>query len=1154
MNKATVNTNTLADYKRRLEQREAELTVINSVQEGLANNMEMQQIYEQVGENIRKVFDAQAITIVTFSTDNNLEEFQYGYENGQRIYPDSRPIDKLKQQIIDLGELILINENVSERIRKLTGDEAIAVPETKLPKSVLFMPMIMNGKVQGYISLQNIDREQAFSNSDVRLLSAISNSLTVALQNAHLFSETEQRNAELAVINSVQEGLVAEMDMQGIYELVGERIRNLFDSQVTVIATFDLDNELEEFKYVFEDGSRFYPDPRKYDAVRKSLIETQELIHINEDSINAINKIGGSVKALPGTVFPKSMVYVPLVLGGSVKGYVSLQNLDREFAFSDSDVRLLNTLANSMIVALENARLFSETEQRNAELAIINSVQEGLVREMDMQGIYNLVGDRIRELFDAQVTVIRTFDFENDLEKFEYAVEKEKSFTVEPRRINWANRQVINSKGHLLITDNYLETARRYGSEGYSKGLPPKSAVFVPMMVGDEVIGSVSLQNVDREYAYSKSDVRLLTTMVNSMSVALQNARLFSETEQRNAELAVINSVQGGLVAEMDMQSIYDLVGDRIRNLFDAQVAGIVTFDLEQKIEDFKYLFEDGGRYYPNPRPYDKVREQIIETKEVLLINENAAQVMSEINGKPFRPVKGTQLAKSSLYVPMLVGKTVRGYVTLQNLDREHAFTESDVRLLTTLVNSMSVALENARLFNKTSRLLEEADQRATEMDTVNRISKALVSQLEFDALINLVGQLMKETFRADVVYLALYDRDTNMIHFPYEYGDKNEPRPFGSGFTEKIITSREPLLINRDLEEFRDQIKAKQIGVITASYLGVPIQIGNEAIGVISIQSTQEENQFDDNDQRLLSTIAANVGIAMENAEAYEKLRNAMVELKSTQEQLVQQEKLASLGQLTAGIAHEIKNPLNFVNNFSDLSIELADEVEELVGKVESAELRDEMGMLISDIKSNLKKIYEHGTRTDGIVKSMLQHSRGGSGKMEPTDLNALIKEYTNLAFHGMRASKTPINVDIIFNLDEAVGEVHLIREDFSRVLLNLINNAFDAMREKMTGDGRPTTVKKNQNTGVYLPKLTICTKAENGNVVVEVGDNGLGIPDSIREKILQPFFTTKKGTEGTGLGLSITRDIIEAHGGSLDFQSTDNGTSFTVKLNGKR
>ena len=378
------------------------------------------------------------------------------------------------------------------------------------------------------------------------------------------------------------------------------------------------------------------------------------------------------------------------------------------------------------------------------------------------------------------------------------------------------------------------------------------------------------------------------------------------------------------------------------------------------------------------------------------------------------------------------------------------------------------------------------------------------------------------------------------MIHFPYEYGDKNESRPFGSGFTEKIITSKEPLLINRDLDEVRDQMKAKQIGVISSSYLGVPIQIGDEAIGVISIQSTQEENRFDDNDQRLLSTIAANVGVAMENAEAYERLRNAMTELKSTQEQLVQQEKLASLGQLTAGIAHEIKNPLNFVNNFSDLSIELAEEVEELMKKVESKELREEMGMLVGDIKSNLKKIHEHGTRTDGIVKSMLLHSRGGSGKMEPTDLNAFIREYTNLAFHGMRASKHPMNVDIDFRLDEQVGEARLIREDFSRVLLNLINNAFDAMRTK----------KHNGSPKSYLPKLTIRTRKSDDRVSLEIEDNGPGIPEEISEKILQPFFTTKKGTEGTGLGLSITRDIVEAHGGTISFNSSSDGTTFSVNL----
>ena len=264
--------------------------------------------------------------------------------------------------------------------------------------------------------------------------------------------------------------------------------------------------------------------------------------------------------------------------------------------------------------------------------------------------------------------------------------------------------------------------------------------------------------------------------------------------------------------------------------------------------------------------------------------------------------------------------------------------------------------------------------------------------------------------------------------------------------------------------------------------------------------------------------------------------LNNSLSELKATQAQLVQQEKLASLGQLTAGIAHEIKNPLNFVNNFSEVSNELIDEVFEELEKLENSEVKTEIITILEDVKGNLIKVHEHGTRADSIVKSMLQHSRGGSGKMEATDLNTLIKEYVNLAFHGMRAKKNPINVEIDLQLDPSIKTVSLIGEDFSRVILNLTNNAFDAMRE--TADIRPA-------------KLTVRTKQETKAIIIEVEDNGPGIPDAIKDKILQPFFTTKKGTEGTGLGLSITHDIVKAHGGTLDVTSTvGEGTKFIITL----
>lgn len=273
-------------------------------------------------------------------------------------------------------------------------------------------------------------------------------------------------------------------------------------------------------------------------------------------------------------------------------------------------------------------------------------------------------------------------------------------------------------------------------------------------------------------------------------------------------------------------------------------------------------------------------------------------------------------------------------------------------------------------------------------------------------------------------------------------------------------------------------------------------------------------------------------------------EIQKAYENLKATQEQLIQQEKLASLGQLTAGIAHEIKNPLNFVNNFSELSLEYIEEVYVELAKLERSEITEEIRALLEDVKYNLQKILQHGSRADGIVKSMLMHSRGGKGIMELTDLNELIKEYVNLAFHGMRANKNPINVDIQLQLDEKLPKVQINPEDFSRVILNLCKNAFDAMRDKT-----------NENLNGYLPRLTVRTKEMGEEILLEVEDNGPGIAEENRDKLLMPFFTTKKGTEGTGLGLSITHDIIKAHEGTLEINSeVGNFTRFSITLMNKQ
>ncbi|MFN3998839.1 ATP-binding protein [Algoriphagus sp.] len=326
-----------------------------------------------------------------------------------------------------------------------------------------------------------------------------------------------------------------------------------------------------------------------------------------------------------------------------------------------------------------------------------------------------------------------------------------------------------------------------------------------------------------------------------------------------------------------------------------------------------------------------------------------------------------------------------------------------------------------------------------------------------------------------------------------------------------------------------------------------VPFTQGMLYVGAIS--------PLDERELELVTSLAKAFSIAYARYEDFEKLdkakseiESAMSELKSTQSQLIQQEKLASLGQLTAGIAHEIKNPLNFVNNFSEVSIELVDEAIEERGKSQEARNETLVDEILVDIKSNLLKVHDHGTRANSIVSSMLQHSRGGSGKIDPTDLNALVKEYVNLSFHGMRAGKNPIDVEISFDLDPGIADVPIIKEDFIRVIINLCNNAFDAMRQK-TLQGFETL----GGLGVYQPQLTVRTKSEKDQIRISFEDNGPGIPEEIKDKILQPFFTTKKGTEGTGLGLSITHDIVKAHGGELEITSQPGSTVFFIWLNYK-
>ena len=268
----------------------------------------------------------------------------------------------------------------------------------------------------------------------------------------------------------------------------------------------------------------------------------------------------------------------------------------------------------------------------------------------------------------------------------------------------------------------------------------------------------------------------------------------------------------------------------------------------------------------------------------------------------------------------------------------------------------------------------------------------------------------------------------------------------------------------------------------------------------------------------------------------AGEELAKEKEDLKISQKQLIQSEKMASLGELTAGIAHEIQNPLNFVNNFSEVSTELIDEMNEEISKGNLVDAKE----IASNLKQNLEKINHHGKRAGEIVKGMLQHSRTSSGQKEPTDINALCDEYLRLAYHGLRAKDKSFNAGMKTEFDESIGKINIVAQDIGRVILNLITNAFYAVNEK-----------SKQNITGYEPIVVVSTKKENNKVLIAVKDNGNGIPDKIKDKIFQPFFTTKPTGQGTGLGLSLSYDIVKAHGGEIKVENKEaGGTEFIIQL----
>jgi len=449
----------------------------------------------------------------------------------------------------------------------------------------------------------------------------------------------------------------------------------------------------------------------------------------------------------------------------------------------------------------------------------------------------------------------------------------------------------------------------------------------------------------------------------------------------------------------------------------------------------------------------------------------------------------------------------------------------------------------------------EELEQSYNSMSVLSKIGQDITSTLDLDTILNTVYQNVNELMDATVFGIGIYIEEDNTIEYRLSVEEGKRYKPYKREMSDKsqlavwCIENKKEVFINDIENEYSKYLQNIDYTISSTmlledgsipknpnSLIYLPLQVKNKIIGLISIQA-YDKNAYTNHHLDILKTLASYTSAALYNATSFEDLQHTLNELKFTQEQLVHSEKMASLGELTAGIAHEIQNPLNFVNNFSEVSNELIDEMNEEIAKGDLEEAK----AIAEDIKQNLKKINHHGKRADGIVKGMLQHSRSSNGQKEPTDINVLADEYLRLAYHGLRAKNKSFNATLETHFDETIGKINIIPQDIGRVILNLITNAFYVVKQK-----------KEQHPEGYVPTVTVSTEKTKEGILITVKDNGNGIPEAIKDKIFQPFFTTKPTGQGTGLGLSMSYDIVtKGHGGILEVTSEAlKGSEFIIIL----
>jgi signal transduction histidine kinase len=624
-------------------------------------------------------------------------------------------------------------------------------------------------------------------------------------------------------------------------------------------------------------------------------------------------------------------------------------------------------------------------------------------------------------------------------------------------------------------------------------------------------------------------------TFANQAVIAIENVRLFETEQQRSRELTESLQQQTAISevlkvisrSTFDLQAVLDTLVQSAIRLCEAYDATIWRREGDRLV-----LVAHQGPITVESLPLIRgtvAGRTVLDERIVHL-----ADMEAEVDEFPESSANARRWGVHTiLCVPLMREGIAIGTIGLRRSEVE-LFTERQVALLQTFADQAVIAIENARLLNELRESLQQQTATADVLKVVSRSTFDLQTVLDTltQSAVSLCEAERGLIFRFDGEVLraaAAYNVGTETKEFIY----RNPITPGRHTISARAALERQTVHV-ADVQADPDYAYAMRDKDPIRTTLAVPMLKGDSLIGTITIYRL-EVKPFTDKQIELVETFADQAVIAIENTRLLSELRQrtddlskSLEDLRAAQDRLVQTQKLASLGQLTAGIAHEIKNPLNFVNNFSTLSVELMDELKEAMNEVTVGnKTRANIDDLADTLRDNLGKIAQHGRRADAIVRNMLLHSREGSGEHRPVDINSMVEESLNLAYHGARAEKQDFTVTLERCFDPTAGTADVFPQDITRVLLNLISNGFYAATQRKVqagGDG-------------YEPTVTAATRDLGDRVEISIRDNGTGISPEVKEKMFNPFFTTKPTGEGTGLGLSISHDIIvKQHAGSIE------------------